>query len=119
MKAIAKRTYQYFADYTDPATGLTYDEVRTTDKGTEEANRTSLTNIFMYMMSTVSAQQLGIILRAGDQSFNVTASRKKKQKPAYYGRAFAICKRYLLLFVISIIKTELNKKSGLCRSLFI
>lgn len=61
LKAVANKTYAYFTDYTDPTTGLTYDEVRTTDKGTEEAKRTSPTNIAMYMMSTVSAQQLGII----------------------------------------------------------
>ncbi|WP_026136371.1 glucoamylase family protein [Paenibacillus shenyangensis] len=61
LKAIAKKTYKYFTDYTDPDTGLTYDEVRTTDKGTEEAKRTSPTNIAMYMMSTVSAQQMGLI----------------------------------------------------------
>lgn len=61
LKAVANRTYTYFEDYTDSNTGLTYDEVRTTDSGTEEAKRTSPTNISMYMMSTVSAQQLGII----------------------------------------------------------
>ncbi|MFD1887859.1 glucoamylase family protein [Paenibacillus wenxiniae] len=61
LKAIADKTYQYFQDYTDPKTGMTYDEVRTTDKGIEEAKRTSPTNIAMYMMSTVSAQQMGII----------------------------------------------------------
>ncbi|WDF48831.1 glucoamylase family protein [Paenibacillus sp. KACC 21273] len=61
LKAVAKKTYAYFTDYTDTVTGLTYDEVRTTEKGTEEAKRTSPTNISMYMMSTVSAQQLGII----------------------------------------------------------
>ncbi|WKL02553.1 DUF3131 domain-containing protein [Paenibacillus amylolyticus] len=40
---------------------MTYDEVRHTENGIEEAKRTSPTNIAMYMMSTVSAQQLGII----------------------------------------------------------
>ncbi len=63
LKAIAAKTYKYFQDYTDPKTGMTYDEVRTTDKGTEEAKRTSPTNIAMYMMSTVSAQQMGIITK--------------------------------------------------------
>ncbi len=63
LKAIAVKTYKYFQDYTDPKTGMTYDEVRTTDKGTEEAKRTSPTNIAMYMMSTVSAQQMGIITK--------------------------------------------------------
>ncbi|MEW4369808.1 glucoamylase family protein [Paenibacillus kandeliae] len=63
LKAVAIKTFNYFKDYTDPTTGLTYDEVRTTEKGTEEAKRTSPTNISMYMMSTVSAQQMGIITR--------------------------------------------------------
>lgn len=63
LKAVANKTFNYFKDYTDPNTGLTYDEVRTTEKGTEEAKRTSPTNISMYMMSTVSAQQMGIITR--------------------------------------------------------
>ncbi|MDQ0719620.1 hypothetical protein QF049_000881 [Paenibacillus sp. W4I10] len=61
LKAIAYKTYLYFEDYTDQNTGLTYDEVRLTENGTEEAKSTSPTNIAMYMMSTVSAQQLGII----------------------------------------------------------
>ncbi|MGN7413497.1 glucoamylase family protein [Paenibacillus sp. SAF-068] len=61
LKAIAYKTYSYFEDYTDQNTGLTYDEVRLTENGTEEAKRTSPTNIAMYMMSTVSAQQLGTI----------------------------------------------------------
>ncbi|WP_322922267.1 glucoamylase family protein [Paenibacillus campi] len=61
LKAIATKTYLYFQNYTDPQTGMIYDEVRTTDKGIEEAKRTSPTNIAMYMMSTVSAQQMGII----------------------------------------------------------
>ncbi|WFR60568.1 DUF3131 domain-containing protein [Paenibacillus amylolyticus] len=61
LKAIAYKTFTYFEDYTDQNTGLTYDEVRLTENGTEEAKRTSPTNIAMYMMSTVSAQQLGII----------------------------------------------------------
>ncbi|PWW34337.1 MULTISPECIES: DUF3131 domain-containing protein [Paenibacillus] len=61
LKAIANKTYTFFEDYTDQNTGLTYDEVRLTENGTEEAKRTSPTNIAMYMMSIVSAQQLGII----------------------------------------------------------
>lgn len=61
LKAIAYKTYTFFEDYTDQNTGLTYDEVRHTENGIEEAKRTSPTNIAMYMMSTVSAQQLGII----------------------------------------------------------
>ncbi|KKI89852.1 hypothetical protein WQ54_22140 [Bacillus sp. SA1-12] len=61
LEAIAKKTYKYFQDHTDPNTGLTYDEVRFTEAGETEANHTSPTNIGMYMMSTVSAQQMGLI----------------------------------------------------------
>ncbi|MCQ4087615.1 glucoamylase family protein [Saccharibacillus sp. JS10] len=61
LKSISKKTYRFFKDYTDPKTGLTSDEIRMTAKGVEEAKRTSPTNISMYMMSTVSAHQLGII----------------------------------------------------------
>lgn len=63
LKAIAKKTYKYFQDHTDPNTGMTYDEVRFTDEGKTEAAHTSPTNIAMYMMSTVSAEQMGIITR--------------------------------------------------------
>ncbi|PUB11919.1 glucoamylase family protein [Paenisporosarcina sp. OV554] len=63
LKAIAKKTYKYFQDHTDPNTGMTYDEVRFTDEGKTEATHTSPTNIAMYMMSTVSAEQMGIITR--------------------------------------------------------
>jgi len=37
LKAIAKKTYKYFQDHTDPNTGMTYDEVRFTDEGKTEA----------------------------------------------------------------------------------
>jgi hypothetical protein len=63
LKAIAKKTYKYFQDHTAPNTGMTYDEVRFTDEGKTEATHTSPTNIAMYMMSTVSAEQMGIIRR--------------------------------------------------------
>ncbi|PYE48096.1 DUF3131 domain-containing protein [Paenibacillus barcinonensis] len=61
LKAVAKKTYTYFEEFTDPRTGLTYDEVRMKDNGMEEAKRTSPTNIAMYMMSTVSAEQMGML----------------------------------------------------------
>ncbi|NGZ77302.1 glucoamylase family protein [Saccharibacillus alkalitolerans] len=61
LKALSKKTYKYFKDFTDAETGLTSDEVRMTDKGAEEAKRTSPTNIAMYMMSTVSAEQMRLI----------------------------------------------------------
>ncbi|TDL31927.1 DUF3131 domain-containing protein [Jeotgalibacillus sp. S-D1] len=61
LKAISKKTYRYFEDHTDPKTGLTFDEVRYTDEGKQEAAHTSPTNIGMYMMSTVSAEQMGLI----------------------------------------------------------
>jgi hypothetical protein len=61
LKAIANKTYKYFQDHTDPVTGMTYDETRYTVEGKKNATHTSPTNIGMYMMSTVSAQHLGII----------------------------------------------------------
>ncbi len=61
LKAVAKKTYKYFRHHTDPNTGLTYDIVRFTEEGKEEATHTSPTNIAMYLMSTVSAQEMGII----------------------------------------------------------
>ncbi|WP_017378604.1 glucoamylase family protein [Paenisporosarcina sp. TG-14] len=63
LKAIAKQTYKYFQDHTDPKTGMTYDEVRFTNEEKTVAAHTSPTNIAMYMMSTVSAEQMGIITR--------------------------------------------------------
>lgn len=61
LKAISKKTYRYFQDHTDPNTGLTYDETRYTETGKKDATHTSPTNIGMYMMSTVSAQEMGFI----------------------------------------------------------
>lgn len=61
LKAISKKTYKYFEDHTDPKTGLTLDEVRYTEEGKKEAAHTSPTNVGMYMMSTVSAEQMGLI----------------------------------------------------------
>ncbi|PPA69317.1 glucoamylase family protein [Jeotgalibacillus proteolyticus] len=61
LKAIAKKTFTYFKDNTDPNTGLTYDEIRYTEEGKIEAAHTSPTNIAMYMMSTISAQEMGFI----------------------------------------------------------
>lgn len=63
LKAIAKKTYKFYQDHTDPVTGMTYDETRYTADGKKDATHTSPTNIGMYMMSTVSAQQLGIITK--------------------------------------------------------
>lgn len=63
LKALSKSTYKYFKDFTDPETGLTSDEVRLKGKDWEEAKRTSPTNISMYMMSTVSAQQMKLITK--------------------------------------------------------
>ncbi|WNB91173.1 glucoamylase family protein [Bacillus sp. NEB1478] len=63
LKAIADKTYKFYQDHTDPKTGMTYDETRYTAEGKKDAAHTSPTNMAMYMMSTVSAQQLGIISR--------------------------------------------------------
>lgn len=64
LKAISKKTYTYFQDHTDPKTGLTYDETRYTETGKKDATHTSPTNIGMYMMSTVSAQEMGFISKS-------------------------------------------------------
>ncbi|MCD7035155.1 DUF3131 domain-containing protein [Metabacillus sp. GX 13764] len=64
LRMIAKQTYGYFEKFTDKKTGLTYDEVRMeNDQPVSEAKHTSPTNVSMYLMSTVSAQRLGIISR--------------------------------------------------------
>ncbi|RHW43564.1 DUF3131 domain-containing protein [Neobacillus notoginsengisoli] len=61
LKSIAKKTYRYFEDFTDPKTGLTYDEVRLGNGKVAEAKHTSPTNIGMYLISTVTADKMGII----------------------------------------------------------
>ena len=63
MKAISKNTYRYFEDFTDKRTGLTYDAVRMENKEITSQKFTSPTNISMYMMSTVSAEEVGLISR--------------------------------------------------------
>jgi hypothetical protein len=63
LKAIAAKTYKFYEDHTDPDTGLTFDETRYTAEGKKNAAHTSPTNIGMYMMSTVSAQEMGIITK--------------------------------------------------------
>ncbi len=63
LKAISKNTYRYFEDFTDKKTGLTFDAVRM-DNGEINAQKfTSPTNIAMYMMSTISAEEVGLISR--------------------------------------------------------
>lgn len=61
LKSISKKTYRYFEDFTDPNTGLTNDIVRFKDGEKVEGNHTSPTNIAMYILSTISAEELGII----------------------------------------------------------
>lgn len=68
LKAVADKTYGYFEDYTDSKTGLTSDIVRFPDGKEEEAKHTSPTNISMYMLSTISAQKMGLISR--DEAVN-------------------------------------------------
>ncbi|WP_108021574.1 glucoamylase family protein [Melghirimyces profundicolus] len=63
LRSVAQRTWQYFADHTDPHTHLPLDEVRILDSGIKKAEHTSPTNIGMYMLSTVSAHELGFIKR--------------------------------------------------------
>ncbi|HEU5138472.1 MAG TPA: glucoamylase family protein, partial [Bacillales bacterium] len=60
LKAVAKNTWRFFKDNTDPVTHLPLDEIRLgPDKS--RAERTSPTNIAMYLMSVVSAEELGFI----------------------------------------------------------
>ena len=61
LKPIANKTYRYFEDFTNLETGLTNDIVRFSDGVKEEGNHTSPTNIAMYMLSTISAEEMGII----------------------------------------------------------
>lgn len=61
LKSIAEETYRYFEDFTDPETGLTYDIVRMKNGEQEEGKHTSPTNIAMYILSTISADELGFI----------------------------------------------------------
>ncbi|TMU85124.1 DUF3131 domain-containing protein [Bacillus sp. BHET2] len=63
LKAISKKTYRYFEDFTDPTTGLTYDAVRMDNGEISTQKFTSPTNISMYMMSTISAEEVGLISR--------------------------------------------------------
>ncbi|GGE03880.1 hypothetical protein GCM10011571_01010 [Marinithermofilum abyssi] len=64
LKNTARKTWTYFEDHTDPTTQLPLDEVRILDSGVKKAEHTSPTNIGMYMMSTVSAEEMGFIERA-------------------------------------------------------
>ncbi len=61
LRAISKQTYRYFEDFTDNETGLTADAVRWNDGMMNIQSHTSPTNIGMYMMSVVSAEELGFI----------------------------------------------------------
>ncbi|SEA37231.1 hypothetical protein SAMN05421743_104149 [Thalassobacillus cyri] len=61
LKAISKQTYRYFEDFTNEETGLTDDAVRLNDGTIKPQTHTSPTNIGMYMMSTISAQEMGHI----------------------------------------------------------
>jgi hypothetical protein len=63
LRSVAKKTWLYFVDHTDPNTHLPLDEIRILDTGVKKAEYTSPTNIGMYMMSTVSASELGFISR--------------------------------------------------------
>ncbi len=61
LESIAEETYRYFEEFTDPETGLPYDIVRMKNGQPEEGKHTSPTNIAMYMLSTISADELGFI----------------------------------------------------------
>jgi hypothetical protein len=61
FESVAKQTYKYFEDFTDEETGLTSDIVRL-DEG-EEGKHTSPTNIGLYMLSVISAEEMGFITK--------------------------------------------------------
>lgn len=62
LLVIAKDTYRFFEDFTNPDTGLTMDRVDVGDgDDVVEHTQTSPTNIGMYMMSTVSAVEFDLI----------------------------------------------------------
>ncbi|WP_244199452.1 glucoamylase family protein [Halobacillus trueperi] len=64
LEAISKKTYRYFEDFTVEETGLTYDAVRYDENGEMTAQKhTSPTNIGIYMMSTIAAEEAGHISR--------------------------------------------------------
>nr|WP_254434215.1 glucoamylase family protein [Halobacillus sp. Marseille-Q1614] len=61
LEAISKQTYRYFEEFTDENTGLTYDAVRTDNGEIDPAKHTSPTNIGMYFMSTIAAEEAGTL----------------------------------------------------------
>ncbi len=63
LEAISKQTYRYFEDFTDEDTGLTYDAVRLNNGEVAAQKHTSPTNIGMYLMSTISAEEMGLITK--------------------------------------------------------
>lgn len=60
LQTIAEDTYQFFIDFTDAQTGLPADRVDM-ENGVKKSFHTSPTNIAMYLVSTISAAELGII----------------------------------------------------------
>lgn len=60
LLTVAEDTYQFFTEYTDSETGLTLDRVDV-ENGEVKSEHTSPTNIAMYIVSTISASELGII----------------------------------------------------------
>lgn len=63
LRQMAKQTWKYFDEQTDPDTHLPLDEIRLIDGSIQKAEHTSPTNIGMYMMSTVAAEEMGFIQR--------------------------------------------------------
>jgi hypothetical protein len=61
LKAIAKDTWGYFRDIVDKANGLPLDNVVVSPAETRVMSYTSTTNIGLYLMCIVSAQDLGFI----------------------------------------------------------
>ncbi|XJZ27754.1 glucoamylase family protein [Bacillota bacterium Lsc_1132] len=79
--AIAKKTFQFYRNFTDPRTGLTVDEVRYDTGKAEKHEYTSPTNISMYLFSTISANKLGIITKSeAIQRIQTTLDTLQKMK---------------------------------------
>ncbi|WP_458207508.1 glucoamylase family protein [Haladaptatus sp. NG-SE-30] len=61
FRGIVAETYRYFERFTNTETGLTPDKVAENGDGFDVTRRTSPTNIGMYLLSTVAADELGFL----------------------------------------------------------
>ncbi|MDQ0338668.1 hypothetical protein J2S00_001454 [Caldalkalibacillus uzonensis] len=83
--AIAKQTYKYFETFTDPETGLTLDRIDLENGTVVEYTHTSPTNIGMYLLSTISAAELGIISEAEAKEKIKTTLQTLEQQDTWNG----------------------------------